>query len=73
MAKNIGENNFKLTPVVTKRVLGDFDEAAEDIRYWLTRPVEERIAAVTFLVSQTLSKGERLDKTIVSKRNIRHI
>ena len=50
-------SEFRLIPVVTKGLLNKTDEAKEDVAYWLTRPVQERIAAVTFLISQSLAKG----------------
>jgi hypothetical protein len=48
MKKEVVAHNFKLVPVVTKGMQHDLDEAKEDIQYWLTRPIQERLAAVTF-------------------------
>jgi len=42
----------------------------EDLRYWLSRSPKERIEALTFIVSQYLKPGQRLDKTAVSKRKL---
>jgi len=47
------------------------DQGVEDIEYWLSRTPQERIAAVTFLVNQFLSPGQRMDKTAYSKRNLK--
>jgi len=52
-------------PVVTKKLVKEFDEKEQDLEYWLSRPVKERLAAVNFIISQSLKKGQRMDKTIV--------
>ena len=43
--------------------LKDYDQGIDDIRYWLSKTPEERIAAVTFLVNQNLLPGQRMDRT----------
>ncbi|MCF8449706.1 MAG: hypothetical protein K9G49_07520 [Taibaiella sp.] len=73
MKENAAAPNFKLVPVVAKGMLNKIDEAKEDIQYWLTRPAQERLAAVTFLVLQSLADGECIDKTMVSKKRLKHI
>ncbi|RYD55673.1 MAG: hypothetical protein EOP56_15255 [Sphingobacteriales bacterium] len=60
----------RVVPVMRRRRLSEIDEGSEDIKYWLSRTPAERIAAVTFLISQTLKKGERMDKTIVVRRKL---
>lgn len=57
-----------IVPEVRKGRLGEIDEGKEDIQYWQSRPAIERIAAVTFLVFQSIPKGERMDKSVVVKR-----
>jgi len=49
----------------------DADDADRDVAYWLSKTPQERIAAVTFLVMQTLKPGARMDKTIVVKRKMK--
>ncbi len=61
---------MKLVPVVRKAMLRDIDEEQEDINYWLSRPIIERVAAVTKLRSYSLKPGQRMDKTIVVKRKL---
>ncbi|MEO5891076.1 MAG: hypothetical protein ABIQ31_12525 [Ferruginibacter sp.] len=61
---------MKIVPVVRKAVLKDIDEEFEDIQYWLSRPAQERIAAVTRLIEATLTPGQRMDKTMVIKRRL---
>jgi hypothetical protein len=59
---------FQLIPVVKKRSLKSFDEEEEDIRYWLSKTPQERIAAVTFMIGQSIYSGERMNKTVIHKR-----
>lgn len=58
----------KIAPVVRKVTLKEANDEQNDLEYWLSRPVKERAAAVTFIISQSLKKGQRLDKTKLVKR-----
>lgn len=60
-----------IMPVVTKQPLKAFDEKKQDLEYWLNRPAKERLAAVTFIISQSLKKGQRMDKTIVHFKKLK--
>jgi hypothetical protein len=71
MKKNDSPLLFNMQPVVRKGRLAEIDETTEDILYWRARPAQERIAAVTFLVLQSLPKGARMDKSIVVKRKLK--
>jgi len=62
---------FKLEKVVRKVLLHEIDEELEDLEYWLSKSPQERVAAVTFIVSQSLIPGQRIDKTMVKKRQLR--
>ena len=59
---------MKIAPVVRKAILKEIDEEQEDINFWLSKTPVERIAAVTSLIRQSLTPGQRMDKTIVVKR-----
>ena len=48
---------------VKKVNLKDYDQSFEDMQYWLSKSPQERIAAVTFLIHQNLSPGERMDRS----------
>lgn len=72
MKENAGAHNSKLVPVVKKGMLHQIDEVKEDIQYWLSRPAQERIAAVTFLILQSLAEGECIDKSMVCKKRLKH-
>lgn len=47
------------------------NQASEDLKYWLSKTPQERIAAVTFLVHQMLEPGQRMDKTVFSQRKMK--
>lgn len=61
---------MKIVPVIRKAILKEIDEGYEDMVYWLSRSPQERIAAVTELRSHSLKPGQRLDKSVVIKRNL---
>ena len=61
---------MKIVPVVRKALLKDIDEEYEDMLYWLSRPPQERIAEVTRLRSHFLKPGQRMDKTVVVRRQL---
>ena len=61
---------MKIVPVVRKSKLKDIDESYEDMLYWLSRPPQERIAAVTNLREFSLRPDERMDKTVIIKRKL---
>jgi len=44
----------------------------EDLLYWLDRSPRERMEAVTFIISQYLKPGQRLDRTAVVKKRLSH-
>ncbi len=60
---------MRIQPVVNKGVMKEMDEQ-QDLLYWLSKSPRERIEAVTFIISQSLKSGERLDKTAVVKRKM---
>jgi hypothetical protein len=55
--------------VVHKCDLRDFSSIEEDLRYWLSKTPEERVAAVDFLRKQQHGSTERLQR---SARVIKH-
>ena len=60
-----------IMPVVTKQPLKAFDARMQDLEYWLSRPAKERLAAVTFIISQNLEKGHQMDKTYVNVKKLK--
>ncbi len=59
----------KIAPVLRRVMMKDANDEQDNLKYWLGRPVTERAAAVTYIISQSLTKGQRMDKTkLVKKR-----
>jgi len=50
--------------VIKKYRLSEHNQAAEDLAYWLSRPPEERVAAVDFLRKQVYGDSARLQKVV---------
>lgn len=58
--------------VARKVKMREHDDAKQDMDYWLSRPVAERLDAVTRLSAQLKKRpGQRMDKTIYQKRKLR--
>ena len=62
---------MKIVPVVNKRPLKTIQEKKEDLEYWLQQPAADRIAAVTFIISQSLQVGQQMDKSFLVKRKMK--
>ncbi|ATP57149.1 hypothetical protein CPT03_12040 [Pedobacter ginsengisoli] len=60
----------KIAPVLRRVMMKDADDEQHDLEYWLSRPVKERAAAVTSIISQSLKKGQRMDKTKLIKKRM---
>lgn len=58
----------QIQPVVRRVALHKADDYNRDLDYWLSRPVTERLAAVTQLVRQVIPKGTRMNKNKIVKR-----
>lgn len=61
---------MRIVPVLRRAKLKEIDEKHEDVAYWLSRPPNERVAAVTRLIAMHLKPGQRMDKTYVIKRKL---
>ena len=71
---SLGNNDYismialKIAPVVRKVLMKVANDEDYDLEYWLSRSVEERAAAVTSIIAQSLIKGQRMDKTKLVKK-----
>ncbi len=61
----------KIVPVVRRVLMKDANDDLRDLEYWVSRPVNERLAAVTSIISESLRKGERMDKSKLVKKSNR--
>jgi hypothetical protein len=60
-----------IVPVVRKVLLHQANDEINDLAYWLSKTPLERLSAVTGIISSTLSKSKRLDKSKISKRKLK--
>ena len=58
----------KIALVVRKVMIKDANDEQYDLKYWLSRSAKERASALTFIISQSIKKGQRLDKTKLVKQ-----
>ncbi|GAB1462269.1 hypothetical protein [Pedobacter sp.] len=59
-----------IAPVLIQVQMKNADDEQHDLEYWLSKSLKERAAAVTFIISQSLAKGQRMDKTKLVRRKI---
>lgn len=57
-----------IATVVRKVQMKEANDEKHNLAYWLSKSVKERAAAVTFIISQSLAKGQRMDKTKLSRK-----
>jgi hypothetical protein len=58
----------KMAMVVNRFNMKEHDDEKADLAYWLSRPVSERLSAVTMLSGQFKKPGQRMDRTHVVRR-----
>jgi predicted NAD-dependent protein-ADP-ribosyltransferase YbiA (DUF1768 family) len=61
----------KMAMVARRVKRNGHDEEAQNKNYWLSRPLAERLDAVTRLRAQVLKKGQRMDKGHAVKRKVK--
>jgi hypothetical protein len=61
----------KIEMVLTRLSIKESDQAALDLKYWLSKTPQERLAVVTFLINQNLAPGQRMDRTKFSKGSLK--
>jgi len=60
-----------IVPVVRKVLLHEADDAKKDMNFWLSTSPLDRLSAVTELISYSLKRPKRLDKTKIVKRKLK--
>jgi len=62
----------KIAMIVRRVKMREHDEVKQNLNYWLSRPVAERLEAVTRLSSQLKERpNQRMDKSVYRKRKMR--
>ncbi len=60
-----------IVPAIRKIRLREADDAKHVLDFWLSKTPLERLAAVTGIISHSLERLERMDKTIIVKRKLK--
>jgi hypothetical protein len=60
-----------IVPVVRKVLLEEADDTKKDIKFWLSKSPMDRLSAVTELISYSMKKPKRVDKTKIVKRKLK--
>ncbi|RXK81466.1 hypothetical protein [Filimonas effusa] len=60
-------NTRNIAPVVRRVKMKEAADGLNDLTYWLSQPVRKRAEAVTFLISQMLTKGQRMNKSALNR------
>ncbi|RPD39746.1 hypothetical protein [Chitinophaga barathri] len=63
-------NDRKIMPVVRKIAMKEANDSDRDWEYWLGQSSSRRLEALTFIITQSLAKGARLDKTVINKKTL---
>lgn len=61
----------QIAMVFNQTELKSENQIQEDLEYWLSKSPIERLSAVTYLVKQNLHPSQRMDKSIVLKRQMK--
>lgn len=61
----------KIHAVLRNVSLKEENKSDNDLNYWMDKTPTERLAALTFLVRQSIQKGQRMDKTRLVKRRLK--
>jgi hypothetical protein len=60
-----------IVPVVRKVALHNAADAKNDVSFWLTKTPLQRLSALTAIVSSSMPKSKRLDKSKTEKRKLK--
>lgn len=71
VVNGLQEPHRKIAMVVARVKKETHNEEMTDLKYWLSRPLAERLAAVTSLRAQFQKTGQRMDKSHVGRRKMK--
>jgi hypothetical protein len=63
--------NRIIVPVIRKVFLHQAEDEKNDLAFWRSKTPLERLAAVSGMVSSSLSKSKQLDKSKIAKRKLK--
>jgi hypothetical protein len=63
-------NMFRMSRVVRRTAAHGYDEKAEDLVYWLSKPAKDRLAAVTFISMGDMGWKKKMDRTFYKIRKV---
>jgi hypothetical protein len=61
----------KIVPIANKGPLKGFEEKQKDLDYWLSRSPQERVAAVTSIIRQSMAIGQKMDRSVYGTRKMK--
>jgi hypothetical protein len=61
----------KIAPIVKRMKIHEANDYERDLDYWLSKTIKERAIAMQFIISQSISDNQRLDKTHVIRKRIK--
>jgi hypothetical protein len=60
-----------IVPVLRKVKLKEAGDEEHNLKFWLSKPPLFRVAAITEMITRTMDKSGRMDKTWIVKRKLR--
>ena len=60
-----------IVPVVRKVILHQADDEKNDLAFWLSKTPLDRLSALSGIVSTTMSKSKKLNRSIIAKRKLK--
>ncbi|MES2063416.1 MAG: hypothetical protein V4456_15925 [Bacteroidota bacterium] len=61
----------QMVPVLRQTTLREANDDQRDLAYWFTKTPQDRLSALTSLVTESLSAGQRMDKSIFKQRKLK--
>ena len=66
--KKADDMHRKMAMIGKQIELKDPNQDTDDLVYWLSKTPQERLQAVTMLIRQNMTMGQRMDKTCATQR-----
>jgi hypothetical protein len=69
--KSLSVSSRSIIPVVRKVKMKGSGDEKRDLSFWLSKPPLFRVAAITEMITRTMDKAARMDKTRIVKRTLK--